>query len=115
DWVLAGERLISTLCHGHAALLAASIGREVSPFAGYGLCAFPDAADADPNVDIGCLPGAMPWSLCSALRDQGLVLTNADDLTGAAYHDRNLLSGDSPLAANELGKMAASALVEVVS
>jgi len=115
DWVLAGERLIITLCHGPAALLAASIGRELSPFAGYGLCAFPDAADAGPNVDIGYLPGPMPWLLGSALRDEGMVLKNADDMTGATYHDRNLLSGDSPLAANELGKMAASALVEVVS
>ncbi len=115
DWALASEQLIITLCHGPAALLAASIGRELSPFAGYGLCAFPDAADAGPNVDIGYLPGPMPWLLGSALRNEGMELKNQDDMTGATYHDRNLLSGDSPLAANELGKMAATVLVEVVS
>jgi len=112
DWALADDRLIITLCHGPAAILAASIERDSSPFAGYSLCAFPDAADAGANVDIGYLPGPMPWLLGAALRADGITLANGDEMTGATTRDRNLLSGDSPLAANALGKMAAGALVE---
>lgn len=35
-----------------------------------------------------------------------------DDMTGQTHQDRYLLSGDSPPAANELGRMAAGALLE---
>lgn len=111
DWALAGDRLIITLCHGPAAILAASIGRGSSPFAGYSMCVFPDAIDAGANVDIGYLPGHMPWLLGAALRDEGIGLANGEEMTGATTRDRNVLSGDSPLAANALGTMAATALV----
>jgi molecular chaperone Hsp31 and glyoxalase 3 len=112
DWALAQNKLIVSLCHGPAAFLAASIGRDSSPFAGYSMCAFPDAADAGANVDIGYLPGHMPWLLGAALKDEGITLANEETMTGATTRDRNVLSGDSPLAANALGKMMATALVE---
>ncbi len=112
DWALAEDKLIVTLCHGPAAFLAASTGRDSSPFAGYSMCAFPDAVDAGANVDIGCLPGHMPWLLGAALEDDGITLANPEEMTGATTRDRDVLTGDSPLASNALGKMAASALVE---
>lgn len=112
DWALAEDKLIVSLCHGPAAFLAASIGRASSPFAGYSMCAFPDAADAGPNVDIGYLPGHMPWLLGAALEADGITLANEQEITGATTRDRNVLTGDSPLASNELGKMAATALME---
>jgi len=112
DWALSEEKLLVSLCHGPAAFLAASLGRDSSPFAGYSMCAFPDAADAGPNVDIGYLPGPMPWLLGTALQQEGISLANGDGMTGATSHDRTVLTGDSPLAANTLGKMAATTLVE---
>lgn len=111
DWALDTERLVVILCHGPAALLAASIGRERSPFAGYSICSFPDALDSGANVDIGYLPGAMPWLLGAALKKDGIVVVN-DEMTGATTRDRNVLSGDSPLAANQLGKDTVAALLE---
>ncbi|NMO02825.1 protein deglycase HchA [Gordonia sp. TBRC 11910] len=111
DWALADDKLVISLCHGPAAFLAASIGREASPFAGYRICAFPDALDLGANIDIGYLPGQMPWNLCEALADAGMVVTN-DGMSGATERDRNVLTGDSPLAANSLGKLAAQALLE---
>lgn len=114
DWALAEDKLIVTLCHGPAAFLAASLGRDSSSFAGYSMCAFPNAADAGANVDIGYLPGPMPWLLGTALQNEGITLANDEQMTGATTRDRNVLSGDSPLAAHALGKMAATALVEKV-
>lgn len=110
-WSLAHDVLVVTLCHGPAALLAASIGQDASPFAGYRVCAFPDAIDQGVNVDIGYTPGQMPWALGETLRAAGIDVVN-DDMTGATTRDRTLLSGDSPLASHELGKLAAIALVE---
>lgn len=36
-------------------------------------------------------------------------------MTGQVHQDRRLLTGDSPLASNNLGLLAADALVEAVS
>ncbi|MFJ8082373.1 glyoxalase III HchA [Streptomyces sp. NPDC096205] len=114
DWALAEDRFIITLCHGPAALLAAKLGKTESPFKGYSLCVFPDAADEGPNVDIGYLPGRLPWLVADLLSKQGLNILN-DGLTGSTHQDRRLLSGDSPLAANKLGLLAADALVEAAA
>lgn len=113
DWALADEKLIISLCHGPAAFVAGSIGRNENPFAGYRVCAFPDELDLGANIDIGYLPGQMPWDLGTALTDDGLVLAN-DGMSGMTTRDRNVLTGDSPLAANALGKLAAQALLEQV-
>jgi molecular chaperone Hsp31 and glyoxalase 3 len=109
-WALERDRLVITLCHGPSALLAATDAEGKSLFAGYRTCAFPDALDQGANVDIGYLPGQMPWDLGAALQAAGIILAN-DEMTGATTRDRNLLSGDSPLSANDLGKMSARALI----
>lgn len=111
EFFLAEGRLVISLCHGPAALLAAKIGREANPFAGYRITAFPDSLDLGANIEIGYLPGQMPWSLCETLERAGLEIVN-DDMTGATTRDRGLLTGDSPLAAHQLGKEAALALLE---
>ncbi|MGW0039327.1 glyoxalase III HchA [Gordonia sp. NPDC003376] len=110
DFFLDG-RLIITLCHGPAALLAAGAGRDANPFAGYRIVAFPDSLDLGANIDIGYLPGQMPWNLGERLREAGIEISN-DDMSGATTRDRNLLTGDSPLAANRLGKESVLALLE---
>lgn len=110
-WALANERLVISLCHGPAALLAARDADGTSLFAGYSVCAFPDALDDGANVDIGYLPGKLTWLLSKTLRERGVTVLN-DDMTGGVHRDRLLVTGDSPLAANALGKLAVEALAE---
>ncbi|MEU4151549.1 glyoxalase III HchA [Streptomyces sp. NPDC026659] len=111
DWALANDKHVITLCHGPAALLAASLGKTESPFKGYSVCVFPDALDEGPNLEIGYLPGRLNWLVAGLLREQGLNVIN-DRMTGQVHQDRRLLTGDSPLASNALGLLAADALVE---
>lgn len=111
DFFLREDRLLITLCHGPAALLAAGVGRESNPLAGYRITVFPDSLDFGANLEIGYLPGEMPWKLGEKLRAAGIEIAN-DDMTGATLRDRNLLTGDSPLAAHQLGKESALALLE---
>ncbi|WP_026530849.1 glyoxalase III HchA [Haematomicrobium sanguinis] len=111
DHFLDNDKLIVTLCHGPAALLSANIGRDSNPFSGYKIVAFPDALDFGANLEIGYLPGEMPWKLGGTLKNEGIDIIN-EDMTGATTRDRNLLTGDSPLAANQLGKDAVAALLE---
>ncbi len=111
DFFLTHDRLVITLCHGPAALLAAGIDRGANPFAGHTVVAFPDSLDFGANIDIGYLPGEMSWKLGESLREAGVEVANSD-MTGATTRDRNLLTGDSPLAAHQLGKESALALLE---
>ena len=111
NWALANDRFIITLCHGPAALLAAGLGADESPFRGYQVCVFPDALDQGPNLEIGYLPGPLRWLVAEELTARGLTVVN-DDMTGRVHRDRNVLTGDSPLASNALGLLAADALVE---
>ncbi|MFB6674292.1 glyoxalase III HchA [Streptomyces sp. NPDC056390] len=113
DWALSNDKFVITLCHGPAALLAASLGKKESPFKGYSACVFPDSLDEGPNLDIGYLPGRLQWLVADLLREQGLNVIN-DDMTGKTHRDRKLLTGDSPLASNSLGLLAADALVQEV-
>jgi len=110
-WALTNDRFIVTLCHGPAALLAAALDKQESPFNGYSVCVFPDALDSGANIDMGYLPGELTWLLADRLSKQGLTILN-DDMTGRTHQDRKLITGDSPLAANELGRIAADALLE---
>ena len=108
-WALEQQRYIITLCHGPAALLAAGTGGE-KPFDGYSIAVFPDSLDTGANIEIGYLPGKITWVLGDALRAQGITLVN-DDMKGTVHADRLLLTGDSPLAANALGKLAVEKLI----
>lgn len=111
DFFVDHDRLVITLCHGPAALLAAGLGRETNPFAGHRIVAFPDSLDVGANIEMGYLPGELPWTLGGRLEEDGIEVTNGD-MTGATTRDRNLLTGDSPLAAHRLGKESALALLE---
>ncbi|MFE6718469.1 glyoxalase III HchA [Streptomyces albidoflavus] len=114
DWALAEDRFVITLCHGPAALIAAARGKETSPFAGYSISVFPDALDTGANLEIGYLPGPLPWLVADRLSRQGVTILNSD-ITGQTHQDRKLLTGDSPLAANALGLLSADALVEAAA
>ncbi|WP_149359521.1 glyoxalase III HchA [Lolliginicoccus suaedae] len=111
DFFLETDRLIITLCHGPAVFRAGGLDREKNPFAGYKIVAFPDSLDFGANIEIGYLPGLMPWKLGATLEAEGIEVVN-DDMSGATTRDRNVLTGDSPLAANQLGKESVAALLE---
>lgn len=110
-WAMKTDKFVISLCHGPAALLAASLG--VSPdnyvFEGYRVCAFPDAVDRQ-TPTLGYMPGQLPWFFGAALRKLGVDIIN-DDIKGRTLHDRQLITGDSPLAANALGKLAAEVML----
>jgi molecular chaperone Hsp31 and glyoxalase 3 len=48
------------------------------------------------------------------LRKNGVEIVNSE-MTGETHRDRYVLTGDSPLASNNLGRMAAEALLEDVA
>lgn len=109
EWAAANDKFVMTLCHGPAALL--SIGRN-SSFSGYKICAFPDSLD-EQTPDMGYMPGHLTWKFGEKLKDIGFEIVNTD-ISGATHQDRKMLTGDSPLAGNNLGKLAAKALLEEV-
>lgn len=103
---------IMSLCHGPAAFLAAADGTSGGSFLfkGYTIAAFPDYIDRQlPKV--GYLPGPMPWLFGQRLEALGLHIVGSLG-TGKTHVDRNLVTGDGPLAANELGQLAADALLK---
>lgn len=108
-WVRDTDRYLVAVCHGPAALMAATKGDGEHPYAGYEMCAFPDSFDKK-SPSIGYLPGMLPWFQCEKLEQAGMRILN-DDITGATHVDRKLYSGDSPKACDQLGKLVAEALL----
>lgn len=111
DWALARDKHIISLCHGPAALLAAGVDTAPAdyPLKGYRICAFPDAMDRQTPA-IGYMPGDLTWFFGERLKALGVEIIN-QDISGATHQDRKLLTGDSPLASNNLGQLAAKALL----
>ena len=103
------------LCHGPAALLAAKSDTGFL-YDGYKITVFPDAVDKQTPM-IGYLPGPMPWWVCERLNALGVETINkkADN---SVHVDRRLVTGASPQAANNFGRLAATTLLrrtEVIS
>lgn len=115
-WFTANDRFVITLCHGPCCLLAAAVGakKEDYIYKGYEICVFPDSLDEGANLAIGYMPGRLPWLVGSRLKELGVNILNSG-ITGQVHRDRKLLTGDSPLASHNLGKLAASALLEAVT
>lgn len=111
-WAQAQERLVIALCHGPAALLAGAADGDAQgfPFKDHDICAFPDAIDRQ-TPEIGYIPGPMPWYMGDKLKALGLRILN-EDITGRCHLDRNLLTGDSPLASDAIGRLAVQTLKE---
>jgi molecular chaperone Hsp31 and glyoxalase 3 len=99
------------LCHGPAALLAAN-SNDGFLYAGYKMTVFPDAVDKQTPM-IGYLPGPMPWWVCDSLKALGaeIINTKADK---SCHVDRHLVTGASPKAANDFGRLAATTLLNAV-
>ena len=97
------------LCHGPAALLAAKSDAGFL-YDGYKITVFPDVVDKQTPM-IGYLPGPMPWWVCEKLTALGVETINkkADK---SVHVDRRLVTGASPQAANDFGRLAATTLLK---
>lgn len=116
-WAHNNQRFFITLCHGPASMLAADVDKpEGSKFIydGYQINVFPDSLDRTANPEIGYIPGEMAWFVGEQLRKLGVEVLN-ENITGETHRDRLVLTGDSPLASNSLGKLAARTLLEEVT
>ncbi|KAF4427469.1 transcriptional regulatory [Fusarium acutatum] len=116
-WAHANDRFFITLCHGPASILAADIGKPDGSkfiYEGYSIDVFPDSLDQGANIDIGYIPGKMEWLVGERLKKLGVTPINKT-ISGECHKDRLLLTGDSPLASNNLGKLAAKTLLEEVN
>lgn len=110
-WIEESGRYLVAVCHGPAAMLAATIGHDgPHPYAGYEMAAFPDKLDQR-SPSMGYLPGDLPWLQCEKLEAQGIRIVN-DRVDGTTHIDRKLYSGDSPKACDQLGKIVAEALLD---
>ena len=108
-WAYENDLFTITLCHGPGSLLATTLNEQAFIYKGYKMTVFPDSVDKQTPM-IGYLPGHMPWQLGAKLEELGALIVNkkSDDTTQV---DRKLITGASPLAANELGKLAAQTLL----
>lgn len=109
-WTMANDRYLISICHGPAAFISVTTNGKDNPLSGYSICAFPDALDRQ-TPDIGYMPGHLTWAFGDILKKNGIAIIN-NDITGATHKDRKVLTGDSPLAGNALGKLAAATLLK---
>ena len=112
NWGKNLDKYMLAICHGPAALLAGAHHENSHdfPYKGYKVKSFPDVVDTQTSA-IGYIPGEMPWYYGEKLKSLGVEILN-NDITGACHTDRKLVTGDSPLAANNFGKMSALLLLK---
>lgn len=108
-WINESDRYLGAVCHGPAAMVAATREGQDFPYSGYSMVAFPDSIDKQ-SPSIGYLPGMLPWYQCEELKKNGINILN-QKITGAVHLDRKLFSGDSPKACDKLGKEMAEKLL----
>ncbi len=113
QWAHDSDLFTITLCHGPGSLLSTTLDNNKFLYEGYKMAVFPDSVDKQTPM-IGYLPGHMPWGLSEKMEDLGVELMNtkSDD---TVCLDRKLITGASPLASNNLGKLAAETLLKVLS
>ena len=110
SWAHENNLFTITLCHGPGSLLSTMFNDQPFIYKNYKMAVFPDAVDKMTPI-IGYLPGQMPWGLSEKLKSLGanIINTKADK---TVCLDKKLITGASPLAANNLGKLAAETLLE---
>jgi len=115
NWSYKKDLYTLAICHGPAALLAANLygNKDEFIYKGYKIAAFPDAVDAQGPM-IGYTPGKMPWIYGEKLNNLGVTIIN-EKADNTVYIDRKLITGASPLAANEFGKLSANELLKEVN
>ena len=110
NWADESDLFTITLCHGPGSLLTTSLNNQKFIYEGYKMAVFPDSVDKM-TPKIGYLPGLMPWGLSEKLKSLGANIVNTKSDKTVCL-DRKLITGASPLASNELGKLAAETLLK---
>jgi molecular chaperone Hsp31 and glyoxalase 3 len=106
NWAHQNDLYTITLCHGPGSLLTRFL------YEGYKMAVFPDSVDKMTPM-IGYLPGQMPWGLSEKLKSLGAIIVNTKSDKTVCL-DRKLITGASPLASNELGKLTANTLLKII-
>ena len=115
NWAYEKDMFHLSICHGPAALLAAKPADSSKQFvySGYSIAAFPDKVDRLTPL-IGYMPGQLSWFFGERLLKLGVnVINSKADKT--CHADRKLITGASPKAANEFGKLAATKLLKYLN
>ncbi len=110
NWAHQNDLFTISLCHGPGSFLATTRNDQKSIYDGYKMAVFPDSVD-QMTPKIGYLPGNMPWGLSETLTNLGVNIVNTKSDKTVCL-DRRLITGASPLASNELGKLAAETLLK---
>ena len=111
-WAHERDLFTITLCHGPGALLSTTLDNQKFIYDGYKMAVFPDAVD-EMTPMIGYLPGHMKNGVSERLKNLGATIVNTESDKTVCV-DRKLITGASPLASNELGKLAANTLLKVL-
>ena len=109
-WAHQNELYTISLCHGPGAFLSTTLDGQEFLYKGYNMAVFPDSVDNKTPM-IGYLPGYMTFGLSENLKSLGVKLANTK-MDKTVCLDRKLITGSSPLASNELGKLAAKTLLK---
>ena len=110
NWAYQSELFTITLCHGPGVLLSTALDNQKFLYDGYKMAVFPDAVDEMTPV-VGYLPGHMKKGVSERLKNLGVTIVNTESDKTVCI-DRKLITGASPLASNELGKLAARTLLQ---
>ena len=109
-WAHESNLFTISLCHGPGAFLSTTLDNQEFLYKGYNMAVFPDSVDNKTPM-FGYLPGKMPYGLSEKLKSLGVNLMNTK-MDKTVCVDRKLITGSSPLASNELGKLAAKTLLK---
>ena len=109
-WAHESNLFTISLCHGPGAFLSTTLDNQDFLYKGYNMAVFPDSVDNKTPM-FGYLPGKMPYGLSEKLKNLGVNLMNTK-MDKTVCVDRRLITGSSPLASNELGKLAANTLLK---
>lgn len=60
------------------------------------------------------MPSHLTWTFGERLKALGFEIVN-EGISGAVHRDRQLITGDSPLAGHALGKLAAETLLKDIA
>jgi molecular chaperone Hsp31 and glyoxalase 3 len=110
NWAHQNDLFTITLCHGPGALLSTTLDNQKFLYDGYKMAVFPDAVD-EMTPMIGYLPGHMTSGVSEKLKSLGATIVNTES-DNTVCVDRKLITGASPMASNELGKLAANTLLK---
>lgn len=110
NWAHQNDLFTVSLCHGPGSFLSTTLNNQDFLYEGYNMAVFPDSVDKQTPM-IGYLPGHMPWGLSEKMKSLGANIVNTKSDKTVCL-DRKLITGASPLASNELGKLAAKTLLQ---